>query len=203
MGSEFFSRGFRGRRVDPEVASRIPPGQYLTRDFPVLSAGPTPTVPTSTWDFRITGNLETSPRWTWDEFLALPRETFTVDIHCVTKWSKLDTVWQGVSLDTLLDGLDYSASYLIAHCDGGYTTNLPIEDVTGGKAWIAFAYDGDDLEPEHGGPARLVVPHLYFWKSAKWVRRLELVDEDRPGFWESLGYHEYGDPWLEQRYQGD
>lgn len=203
MGSEFFSRGFRGRRVDPEVASRIPPGQYLTRDFPVLSAGPTPTVPTSTWDFRITGNLETSPRWTWDEFLALPRETFTVDIHCVTKWSKLDTVWQGVSLATLLDGLDYSASYLIAHCDGGYTTNLPIEDVTGGKAWIAFAYDGDDLEPEHGGPARLVVPHLYFWKSAKWVRRLELVDEDRPGFWESLGYHEYGDPWLEQRYQGD
>ena len=203
MGSEFFSRGFRGRRVDPEVASRIPPGQYLTRDFPVLSAGPTPTVPTSTWDFRITGNLETSPRWTWDEFLALPRETFTVDINCVTKWSKLDTVWEGVSLDTLLDGLDSSASYLIAHCDGGYTTNLPIEDVTGGKAWIAFNYDADELSPEHGGPARLVVPHLYFWKSAKWVRRLELVDEDRPGFWESLGYHEYGDPWLEQRYQGD
>ncbi len=203
MGSEFFSRGFRGRRVDPEVASRIPPGQYLIRDFPVLSAGPTPTVPTSTWDFRIDGNVETSPRWTWDEFLALPRETFTVDIHCVTKWSKLDTEWEGVSLDTLLAGLDYSASYLIAHCDGGYTTNLPIEDVTGGKAWVAFNYDDDELAPEHGGPARLMVPHLYFWKSAKWVRRLELVDEDRPGFWESLGYHEYGDPWLEQRYQGD
>lgn len=203
MGDGFLSRGFRGRRVDPEVAGRIPPGQYLTRDFPVLSAGPTPTVSTSTWDLRIDGNVDTSPRWTWDEFLALPRETFTVDIHCVTKWSKLDTDWEGVSLDTLLDGLDYSASYLIAHCDGGYTTNLPIEDVTGGKAWIAFNYDGDELAPEHGGPARLLVPHLYFWKSAKWVRRLELVDDDRPGFWESLGYHEYGDPWLEQRYQGD
>ncbi len=139
----------------------------------------------------------------WDEFLALPRETFTVDIHCVTKWPKLDTVWEGVSLDTLLDGLDSSASHLIAHCDGGYTTNLPIEDVTGGKAWIAFSYDGEELAPEHGGPARLVVPHLYFWKSAKWVRRLELVDDDRPGFWESLGYPDYGDPWREQRYQGD
>ncbi|MDQ3653662.1 MAG: molybdopterin-dependent oxidoreductase [Chloroflexota bacterium] len=149
------------------------------------------------------GNLESSPRWMWDEFLALPRETFTVDIHCVTKWPKLDTVWEGVSLDTLLDGLDSSASHLIAHCDGGYTTNLPIEDVTGGKAWIAFSYDGEELAPEHGGPARLVVPHLYFWKSAKWVRRLELVDDDRPGFWESLGYPDYGDPWREQRYQGD
>ena len=203
MGSGFFSRGFRGRRTDPDLAGRIPPGQYLTRDFPVLSAGPTPNIPTETWDLTITGNVESAPRWTWDEFLALSRETFTVDIHCVTKWSKLDTDWEGVSLDTLLDGLDYSASHLIAHCDGGYTTNLPIEDVTGGKAWIAVTYDGDELAPEHGGPARLLVPHLYFWKSAKWVRRLELVDEDRPGFWESLGYHEYGDPWLEQRYQGD
>ncbi len=203
MGSGFFSRGFRGRRIDPEVAGRVPPGQYLTRDSPVLSAGPTPNIPTATWDLTIIGNVEATSRWTWDEFLTLPRETFTVDIHCVTKWSKLDTDWEGVSLDALLDGIDYSASYLIAHCDGGYTTNLPIEDVTGGKAWIAFNYDGEELAPEHGGPARLLVPHLYLWKSAKWVRRLELVDEDRPGFWESLGYHEFGDPWLEQRYQGD
>ena len=203
MASEFVSRGFRGRRLDPEVAARIPPGQYLTRDFPVLSAGPTPHTPLDRWDLRIDGEIESPRRWNWNEFLALPRETFTVDIHCVTKWSKLDTQWEGVSLDTLLKGIEDSASYLIAHCDGGYTTNLPIEDVLGGKAWIAFGYDDEDLPPEHGGPARLVVPHLYFWKSAKWIRRLELVDVDRPGFWEELGYHNYGDPWLEQRYQGD
>ncbi len=203
MASEFFSRGFRGRRLDPEVAARVPPGQYLTRDFPVLSAGPTPHTPLDRWDLQVFGEIESPRRWDWNEFLALPRETFTVDIHCVTKWSKLDTQWQGVSLDTLLEGIEDSASYLIAHCDGGYTTNLPIEDVLDGKAWIAFGYDDEDLEPEHGGPARLVVPHLYFWKSAKWIRRLELVDVDHPGFWEELGYHNYGDPWLEQRYQGD
>jgi DMSO/TMAO reductase YedYZ molybdopterin-dependent catalytic subunit len=203
MGSGFISRGFRGRRVDPELAGRIPPGQYRTLDFPVLSAGPTPHTPLDAWDLRIDGELDAPRRWTWDEFLALPRETFTVDIHCVTKWSKLDTEWEGVSLDLLLDGVADHADYLIAQCDGGYTTNLPIEDVTGGKAWIAVGYDGEALEPEHGGPARLLVPHLYFWKSAKWVRRLELVSEDRPGFWESLGYHMYGDPWQEQRYQGD
>jgi DMSO/TMAO reductase YedYZ molybdopterin-dependent catalytic subunit len=203
MVGDFISRGFRGRRVDPELAARIPPGQYLTHDFPVLSAGPTPRSSLAAWDLRLDGDVSTPRRWTWDEFQALPRESFTVDIHCVTKWSKLDTEWAGVSLDVLLDGEEGNGSYLIAHCDGGYTTNLPLEDVTGGKAWIAFGYDGDDLEPAHGGPARLLVPHLYFWKSAKWVRRLELVDDDQPGFWESLGYHNYGDPWLEQRYQGD
>jgi DMSO/TMAO reductase YedYZ molybdopterin-dependent catalytic subunit len=169
----------------------------------VLSAGPTPRPNLAVWDLRLDGDVSTPRRWSWDEFQALPRESFTVDIHCVTKWSKLDTEWEGVSLDVLLDGEAGNASYLIAHCDGGYTTNLPLEDVTGGKAWIAFGYDGDELEPAHGGPARLLVPHLYFWKSAKWVRRLELVDDDQPGFWESLGYHNYGDPWLEQRYQGD
>jgi len=199
----FISRGFRGRRLAPDVAARVPPGQYLTDDFPVLSAGPTPHTPLDRWSLRVDGQIESPQSWTWNEFLALPRQTFTVDIHCVTKWSKLDTRWEGVSLDTLLDGVKGSTSYLIAHCDGGYTTNLPIADVTGGKAWIVFKYDDEDLPPEHGGPARLVVPHLYFWKSAKWIRRLELVDEDRPGFWEELGYHIYGDPWLEQRYQGD
>jgi DMSO/TMAO reductase YedYZ molybdopterin-dependent catalytic subunit len=203
MGNGFISRGFRGRRVDPELAGRIPPGQYRTLDFPILSAGPTPHTPLDAWDLRIDGELDAPRRWSWDEFLALPHETFTVDIHCVTKWSKLDTEWEGISLDLLLDGVADQADYLIAHCDGGYTTNLPIEDVTGGKAWIAVGYDGEALEPEHGGPARLLVPHLYFWKSAKWVRRLELIAEDRPGFWESLGYHMYGDPWQEQRYQGD
>ena len=185
------------------MAGRIPPGQYQTRDFPVLSAGPTPKTNLEKWDLEVFGDVDAPRRWSWQEFQALPKETFTVDIHCVTKWSKLDTEWEGVSIDTLLEGIDHSASYLIAYCDGGYTTNLPLEDVTDGKAWIAFGYDGNSLEPEHGGPARLLVPHLYFWKSAKWVRKLELTDDDRLGFWESLGYHNYGDPWQEQRYWGD
>jgi DMSO/TMAO reductase YedYZ molybdopterin-dependent catalytic subunit len=199
----FITRGFRGRRQDPAVASRLPPGQYLTRDFPVLSAGPTPRTALDRWNFSIMGETEPVRRWSWQEFRALPSEEVTVDIHCVTKWSKLDTVWEGVSLDTLLDGVETSDDYVVAFSDGGYTTNLPLEDLTGGKAWVAFAYDGEPLAPEHGGPARLLVPHLYFWKSAKWVRGLDLVAEDQPGFWESLGYHNYGDPWKEQRYQGD
>ena len=204
MVPDFISRGFRGRRrEDPAVAGRIPPGQYLTRDFPVLSAGPTPRTPLATWDFQITGEVEPARRWTWEEFRALPIETITTDIHCVTKWSKLDTVWEGVSVDTLLAGTATSAQYVVAWCDGGYTTNLPLSEVTGGKAWVAFAYDGQSLAPEHGGPARLLVPHLYFWKSAKWVRGLELLANDRPGFLEELGYHSLGDPWREQRYWND
>jgi DMSO/TMAO reductase YedYZ molybdopterin-dependent catalytic subunit len=148
-----------------------------------------------------------SARWTWDEFIALPRQTTTTDIHCVTKWSKFGTVWEGISIDTLLSeaaakGVEASP-YVMAKCDGGYTTNLPLADVAGGKAWVAFMYDGAPLHPEHGGPARLLVPHLYFWKSAKWVRELRLMESDAPGFWESLGYHNYGDPWREQRYAGD
>jgi DMSO/TMAO reductase YedYZ molybdopterin-dependent catalytic subunit len=181
----------------------VPPGQYVTPDFPVLSAGPTPRTPLDEWTFSITGEIDEPRRWTWDEFQALPSETVTVDIHCVTKWSKLDTTWEGVSVDTLLDGVETSAEYVLAFCDGGYTTNLPLEDVTGGKAWVAYAYDGEPLDPEHGGPARLLVPHLYFWKSAKWVRGLALRADDSPGFWETYGYHMYGDPWREQRYSGD
>jgi len=134
---------------------------------------------------------------------ALPAETVTVDIHCVTRWSKLDTQWRGVSLDTLLGQAGHDAGYVLAFCDGGYTTNLPVADVTGGRAWVAYEYDGQPLAPEHGGPARLLVPHLYFWKSAKWVRGVELLDHDEPGFWETYGYHMYGDPWKEQRYSGD
>jgi DMSO/TMAO reductase YedYZ molybdopterin-dependent catalytic subunit len=197
------SRGFRGRRHETVDASRVPPGQYLTGDFPVLSAGPTPHTPLPEWTFSITGEVDEPLSWTWDELQALPSETITRDIHCVTKWSKLDTVWQGVSLDTLLEDVDTSAEYVLAFCDGGYTTNLPLEDITGGKAWVAYAYDGEPLDPEHGGPARLLVPHLYFWKSAKWVRGLTLRAEDEPGFWELYGYHMYGDPWQEQRYAGD
>ena len=182
----------------------MPPGQYVTDDFPVLSAGPTPHTPLDEWtlhDPRRGRRARARGRGT--SCRRCRRETITVDIHCVTKWSKLDTDWTGVSLDTLLDGVETSAEYVLAFSDGGYTTNLPLEDVTGGKAWVAYAYDGEPLEPEHGGPARLLVPHLYFWKSAKWVRGLELRDEDEPGFWEGYGYHNYGDPWKEQRYRGD
>ena len=203
MSQSFISRAFRGRRPTGEVAARLPPGQYLERGFPVLSAGPTPHTPLDRWDFTITGSVDQPKRWTWDEFRALPHESVTADIHCVTKWSKLDTHWDGVSIDTLLAQVESAADYVVAFSDGGYTTNLPREEVTDGKAWIAYAYDGAPIPPEHGGPARLLVPHLYFWKSAKWVRGLRLVDEDEPGFWETLGYHNLGDPWKEQRYTGD
>ena len=198
------SRGFRGRgRVPAEEEDRVPPGQYVTKDFPVLSAGPTPHTPLPDWTFSITQGGDTLTSWTWQEMQALPAETVTVDIHCVTRWSKLGTQWRGVSVDTLLDQASAETPYVLAFCDGGYTTNLPTEDVIGGKAWVAFGYDGAPLEPEHGGPARLLVPHLYFWKSAKWVRGLELRDDEAPGFWETYGYHMYGDPWKQQRYAGD
>jgi DMSO/TMAO reductase YedYZ molybdopterin-dependent catalytic subunit len=205
MTEGFLSRGFRGRRQPSELTGRIPPGQYLERGFPVLSAGPTPHTPLDRWDFTIVGKVDQPKRWTWDELHALLQEQVTVDIHCVTKWSKLDTHWQGVSIQTLLEQVSYpeSAKYVTAFCDGGYTTNLPLADVLDGKAWIAYAYEGQPIPPQHGGPARLLVPHLYFWKSAKWVRGLELAEQDHPGFWESLGYHNYGDPWKEQRYWGD
>lgn len=199
----FVSRGFHGRRERQFDPSRIPPGQYATNEFPVLSAGPTPHTPLESWTFGVDGEVDDAKQWSWDEFLALPSERITVDIHCVTKWSKLDTHWRGVSLDTLLGGVETEAGYVSATSDGGYTTNLPLEDLMGGKAWIAYEYDDEALDPEHGGPARLLVPHLYFWKSAKWVRRLTLRLDDEPGFWESYGYHNYGDPWLEQRYAGD
>jgi DMSO/TMAO reductase YedYZ molybdopterin-dependent catalytic subunit len=195
------SPGFHGRRRDASV--KLPPGQYLTEDFPVLSAGPTPRVPTTGWEFVITTEAGQSHRWSWRDLLAMPMQTPTVDLHCVTKWSKLGTTWQGVSLDLLLDGVDTAADFALVHSYGGYTTNLPLVDLQGGQAWIACKYDGEDLAPEHGGPARLLVPHLYLWKSAKWVRGIQLLDEDEPGFWESAGYHNYGDPWREQRYQGD
>lgn len=201
----FIARGFHSRRAP--AGNRLPPGQYETRDFPVLSAGPTPHTPLATWDFKLQDSSGTSVRWSWDELQALPHESPMVDIHCVTKWSKFETKWEGISVDVLLraardKGLALG-DYVMAFCDGGYTTNLPLADVSDGKAWVAFGYDGAPLPPEHGGPARLLVPHLYFWKSAKWVRGLRLMSRDEPGFWEQLGYHDRGDPWREQRYQGD
>jgi DMSO/TMAO reductase YedYZ molybdopterin-dependent catalytic subunit len=194
------SPGFHGRRRGDQ---KLPPGQYLVTDFPVLSAGPTPRVDTGSWRFRLQTETGQVREWDWTEFRALPDEDITVDIHCVTKWSKLTTHWRGVSLDTLLAEAETSAQFVLAHSYGGYTTNLPLADVRDGQAWIAFEYEGKPLAAEHGGPARLLVPHLYFWKSAKWVQGIDLRDKDQPGFWESLGYNNYGDPWREQRYWGD
>ncbi len=192
------SPGFSGRRR--AARSDLPPGQYLTEDFPVLSAGPTPRVPHERWQFTVTTETGQVHRWDWAAFRALPTERFTVDLHCVTRWSKLGTAWEGVTLDTLLADVETAADYALAHSYGGYTTNLPLEDLLDGQAWVAFDYDGEPLPAEHGGPARLLVPHLYLWKSAKWVRGITLLHEDQPGFWESAGYHNYGDPWREQRY---
>ncbi|HEY9241288.1 MAG TPA: sulfite oxidase-like oxidoreductase [Streptosporangiaceae bacterium] len=194
------SPGFSGRRRGDQ---KLPPGQYLVTDFPVLSAGPTPRVDTGSWRFRLKTEAGQVREWDWAQFRAMPDEEITVDIHCVTKWSKLTTHWRGVSLDTLLAQAETSAQFALAHSYGGYTTNLPLADLRDGQAWIAFEYEGQPLTAEHGGPARLLVPHLYFWKSAKWVQGIDLLDQDRPGFWESLGYHNYGDPWREQRYWGD
>jgi DMSO/TMAO reductase YedYZ molybdopterin-dependent catalytic subunit len=195
------SRGFHGRREPADV--ELPPGQYLTHDFPVLQTGPTPRVDLDRWQFTVTTEVGVRHTWSWRELLALPSETRTVDIHCVTRWSKLGTRWEGVAIDTLFADIDTAADHALVRSYGGYTTNLPLEDLLDGQAWIAYRYEGEELPGEHGGPARLLVPHLYFWKSAKWVTGIDLHDDDEPGFWESLGYHNYGDPWREQRYTDD
>jgi DMSO/TMAO reductase YedYZ molybdopterin-dependent catalytic subunit len=201
MHMRIISRGFSGRRAPTDV--KLPPGQYLTTDFPVLSAGPTPHVPLEKWEFVIDDGKNALRRWDCKSFRNLPSETVTVDLHCVTRWSKLGTSWEGVSLDTLLADTKTDASYTLVRSYGDYTTNVPLKDLLNKQAWIAFRYDDQDLAPEHGGPARLLVPHLYLWKSAKWVRGMTLMREDKPGFWEGLGYHIYGGPWREQRYSGD
>ncbi|MFS0734623.1 sulfite oxidase-like oxidoreductase [Microbacterium sp. 1P10UB] len=193
-----FTRGFGARRRESDP--KLPPGQYLATDFPVLSAGPTPKIPLTEWAFGIVAESGDVTSWSWDEFAALPHEDVTTDIHCVTRWSKFDTTWRGVSLDTLLAGVSTEYEYVMAHSYGGYTTNVPLADLRGGKAWVVTEYDGKPLDPEHGGPARLLVPHLYFWKSAKWVRGLSMQKRDEPGFWEQNGYNMYGDPWKEERY---
>jgi DMSO/TMAO reductase YedYZ molybdopterin-dependent catalytic subunit len=195
------NRGFGGNRGQSDP--RVPPGQYLTDEFPVLSAGPTPHIDTEDWTLDITDIDGARTTLSWQELMAKPIEEFTVDIHCVTKWSKLGTTWRGVPVSALLDDIETEAEYALIHSYGGYTTNLPMEDLLDNKAWVVFEYDGGELEPAHGGPARLLVPHLYLWKSAKWINGIELRVDDQPGFWETLGYHDYGDPWLEQRYTGD
>ena len=205
MSEPPISRGFHRRAGPGGPANRIPPGQHLTRDFPVLSAGPTPRTSLDGWTFELEEDKSLAS-WNWSEFNALPQTSVKVDIHCVTTWSKLDTNWQGVSIDTLLEAAGLGEPpelFTMTHCDGGYTANVPVADLLDGKAMIATHYEGRPLAPEHGGPARLLVPHLYFWKSAKWARSLQFIAQDEPGFWESLGYHIYGDPWREQRYAGD
>ena len=199
------TRGFFGRRRETPPRP-IPPGQYLERGFPVLTAGPTQRIPLEQWSFVIAGaDGQPLAEWNWAQFLALPATEIRTDIHCVTKWSKLDTAWRGVTIDDLLAaaGIAQPPPYLMAFSYGGYTANLPTWDVRDGRGLVAYQFDGQPIAPEHGGPARLVVPHLYFWKSAKWLRGIRFMDEDKPGFWEQYGYHMYGDPWKEQRYWGD
>ena len=195
------TRGFvgRGRRADDAV----PPGQYVTDDFPVLTAGPTEYVDQADWRLTVTDGV-TSKEYDWTSLHALGVDEITVDIHCVTHWSKLGTTWGGVRVQTIFDDAGIAdAAYVLATSEGGYTTNIPAEDLLDRDALVATSFEGDDIEPVHGGPVRLLVPHLYFWKSAKWLRELSASDEDEPGFWERAGYHNYGDPWREQRYYGD
>ena len=202
--SDFISRAFTGRRRVPEdLAARLPPGQYYEQGFPVLTAGPTPDVETSDWSFRIDGMVAQEAELSWKEFNLLESEEIPCDIHCVTKWSKLGTSFRGVSVDTLLQLAEPMGAYAMVHSYGGYTTNLSIEDLTDGKAWVVTQHEGEPLPREHGGPARLLVPHLYFWKSAKWVMGMRVMDHDEPGFWEANGYHNRGDPWKEERYWSD
>jgi DMSO/TMAO reductase YedYZ molybdopterin-dependent catalytic subunit len=204
MSGGFVSRGFGGRRRTPDdVRQRLPPGQYLEKGFPVLTAGPTPRVDTGEWSFKIDGMVASPTEWSWQQFNALPAEEIPCDIHCVTKWSKLDTSFHGVSLDTLFEAVEPLDAFAMAFSYGGYTTNLEIEDLSDGKAWVVTEHEGEPLPREHGGPARLLVPHLYFWKSAKWVEGIRVMDHDEPGFWEANGYHNHGDPWKEQRYWTD
>jgi DMSO/TMAO reductase YedYZ molybdopterin-dependent catalytic subunit len=200
----FISRGFTRRRQGPEgLDDRLPPGQYYEHGYPVLTAGPTPRIEHDAWRFKIDGMVTEPREWTWDEFNALEQVTVPCDIHCVTKWSKLDTSFRGVSVDTLLDDIQPQGAFAMQYSYGGYTTNLALDDLTGGKAWVVTEHEGEPLPREHGGPARMLVPHLYFWKSAKWVAGLRVMDHDEPGFWETNGYHNRGDPWKEERYWTD
>ena len=200
----FFNKGF-GRKRESLQAERIPPGQYETKDFPVLTAGPAPRILIADWSFTLEGLVDTPVSWTWEQFNLLPQQSFTKDIHCVTKWSKLDTNWEGVSIDTLLQHvtLKPEAQYVMAFSHGGYTSNVALDDLKNGKAFIGLRFGGLPLTPEHGGPGRLVVPHLYFWKSAKWIKGLRFMTTNEPGFWENNGYSLHADPWSEQRYRSD
>ena len=201
----FFSRNraaLEEKGIDP---ARLPPGQYHTERFPVLHAGVVPDVDLASWDFTVGGLVMAEQRWTFDDILAMPSTTLVADIHCVTKWSKFDTEWEGVPVTEVMSRLDVlpEATHVLVSAEHGFTANLPLEDFTRPDNMFAYRYGGEELEPDHGWPLRLVVPHLYFWKSVKWVRGFDLLDQDQPGFWERNGYHMYGDPFKEQRFWGD
>lgn len=194
------------KRISLDTArgeERVPPGQYLVGDrFPILTAGDTPGFDVAEWELRVTGLVKNPLRFSWHEFEALPQVEVVADMHCVTSWSKLDNVWRGVQARHLteLAGPEPESRFVSVVCDGGYTTNAPLAELYEEDALFATHHNGEPLTPGHGHPVRLVIPRLYGWKSPKWVREIELLSEDRPGFWERNGYHDYGDPWREQRY---
>jgi DMSO/TMAO reductase YedYZ molybdopterin-dependent catalytic subunit len=197
-----FERLFGDRRPDPAVAERVPPGQYLTEKFPVLHYGSVPRTDLSTWDFRVYGLVDSPVTFSWEQFKALPRKQVATDIHCVTRWTKLDTAWEGVAIQTILDlaGIRPEARFVLAHCEQGYTANMPLEVLDDDDVLLADTFDGKPLELDHGYPLRLLVPKRYFWKSAKWIRGLEFLDHDVLGFWERYGYNNDADPWKEERF---
>ena len=191
-----------GRKLDEATKARVPPGQYVTEKFPVLHYGSVPRVDLARWDFRVWGDVDSPLTLTWDQFKALPRKTVETDIHCVTRWSKLGTTWEGVAIQEILALAQVrpSARFVVAHAEQGYTANLPLDVLDDVDVLLADTFDSKPLEKDHGWPLRLVVPKRYFWKSAKWIRGLEFLDRDVPGFWERYGYHNEGDPWKEERF---
>ena len=203
----FFDRNRKALEERGYSPDRLPPGQYFTDRFPVLHVGDIPEYADdlSDWDLRVFGLVDRDLTISWEQLQAMPVVDLTYDIHCVTKWSKFDTSWAGVRVQDLLAeaGVQAGATHLVSHAEFGYTANVPLADATTDDALVAFRYEGEPLAPEHGYPVRLVIPHLYFWKSTKWLRGIELLADDRPGFWERNGYHNYGDPWREQRFWGD
>jgi DMSO/TMAO reductase YedYZ molybdopterin-dependent catalytic subunit len=201
----FFDRNRREVEEKGYDPSRLPPGQYLTERFPVLHVGDVPTYAPGEWNLTICGMVNSPFTLTFEELTELPSVTLTTDIHCVTKWSKFDTVWRGVKVKDLLDraGIQDGATHIMGHAEYGYTANLPLEDALRDESMVVWEYEGEPIEPIHGGPVRLLVPNLYFWKSPKWLRGIEVMNADKPGFWERNGYHMYGDPFREQRHWGD
>lgn len=201
----FFDRNRKEVEEKGYDPSRLPPGQYLTERFPVLHVGDVPTYAPGEWNLTIGGMVNSPFTLTFDELTALPSVTLTTDIHCVTKWSKFDTMWRGVKVKDLLDraGIQDGATHVMGHAEYGYTANLPLEDALRDESMVVWEYEGEPIEPIHGGPVRLLVPNLYFWKSPKWLRGIEVMNADKPGFWERNGYHMYGDPFREQRHWGD
>jgi DMSO/TMAO reductase YedYZ molybdopterin-dependent catalytic subunit len=197
-----YERLFGSKDRNPALAGRVPPGQYVTEKFPVLHYGSVPKVDLATWDFKVYGEVDSPFTVTWQQFRELPRTQVTTDIHCVTRWTKLDTLWEGVPIQHVLELAQVrpNATHVVAHSEQGYTANLPLEVLDDDDVLLADTYDGQPLEPEHGYPLRLFVPKRYFWKSAKWLRGLELLDHDQLGFWERYGYHNDADPWKEERY---